>query len=137
MFPNQVSYRILNPISTHFRPATCEDVDCEHYLSGWQSLIDESTDLGQRQAHYIRKESARRYTESRNGAGLTVFTFEAGQSCFGASKHRTNVGLNPLFAVDRLNDSGRVSRRVHSSAGSWGDDLHTHTDDLLGEIGKG
>lgn len=137
MHPNQVSHRILNPRDTHFRPATCAEVDCDHYLHGWRSLIDESTDLGQRQAHYIRTKSGRGFTERRDEAGITEFTFEAGQACFRASEHRTNVGRKPLFVVDSLNDSGRVSRRLHSSADPWADDLHGHLDDLIGDISKG
>lgn len=137
MQPHHIAYRILNPIDSHFRPATCEEVSCQHFLEGWQSLIDESTNLGQKQAHYIREESGRGFTEHRSEAGLTVFTFPPGQRCFAAAQHRTNVGLRPVFAVDRVNDSGRIARRVHSSADSWGDDLHTHTDNLLGEISKG
>ena len=136
MQPNQTAYRILNPTETHYRPATCEEVGCQHYLEGWQSLIDEATELGQRQAAFIRGDRTRRHTEARNEAGITVFTFEAGQSCFRAGEHRTNVGRAPLYVVDTPRD-GRVQRRLHSSPDSWGDDLRTHQEDILGGLNKG
>jgi hypothetical protein len=129
---SKIRYQILNPVSTHFRPATCEEVDCAGYLHGWQSTIDESTDLGQRQADYIRRRSGRSYTEDRSPAGLTVFTFSPGQSCFRSGEHKTNLGLEPAFVVDAGD-----RRYRHSSGDSWADDLRTHTEAILGEINKG
>lgn len=129
---SQVHYKILNPASTHFRPATCEDVDCGGYVNGWQSTIDESTDLGQAQAHYIRAQSGRRFTETRTPAGLTEFTFPAGQECFRSGEHKTNIGRAPLFVVDSGN-----RRYRHSSADSWADDLRTHVGGIVDEINKG
>jgi hypothetical protein len=128
---DQVSYRIVNPEDTHFRRISCEEADCEHQEFGWQSLIDESTELGQRQAHYIRTQSGRKFTEDRNPGGtITVFSFEAGQRCF--MEHKTNVGKNPLFLVH-----SRTRQFQHTSAQSWADDLHTHQDKVLRTIEKG
>jgi len=129
---SQVHYKILNPASTHFRPATCEEVDCAGYLNGWKSVIDESTDLGRTQAEYIRRRSGRMFTEDRTVAGLTEFTFPAGQSCFRSGEHKTNIGRAPLFVVDAGD-----RRYRHSSADSWADDLRTHTSQIIDEINKG
>ena len=125
-------FRILNPLETHFRPATCEEVDCQAYFGGWQTTLDESTDLGQKQAHYIRRESGRSFSEHRNSLGLTEFTFAAGQPCFRVAEHRTNIGRAPMFVVD-----DGEQRYRHSSADSWVDDLRTHTEAIFDEINKG
>ena len=57
------TYSIMAPKSTHFRKATCAEMDCPSYLHGWATIIDERTELGQEQAHYIRKLSGRKFTE--------------------------------------------------------------------------
>ena len=74
------TYQIVSPLSTHFRPGTCDEAGCLAHQHGWQTAVDESTDMGQRQAHYIRKLSGRRFTERRTELGLTAFTFE-GRHC--------------------------------------------------------
>lgn len=131
MHSNQVSYRILNPTSTHYRPATCEEVDCDHFLNGWQVRVE---GLPEELLHTARN-SGRSFTEMRVSEGVTYLVFAPGQACFKAKTHLTNIGRNPLFVVDTPADNGRIRRRKHSSADSWGDDLHTHTDDLLGDLG--
>ena len=65
----------------------CERVGCPQWRHGWESLIDESTQLGREQAAFIRNESRRTFKEQRNGVGLTVFRFESGQRCF--ADHQT------------------------------------------------
>jgi hypothetical protein len=121
------TYRILAPVSSHFRPGTCAEADCPHYLGGWQSIIDESTVQGQEQAHYIRKLSGRSFKERRNEIGLTVFSFEAGQKCFGG-QHQVRLDRPELYVVQdgdwRGNPTGRVRR--HADAADWVDDFGEH-----------
>lgn len=126
----QQHFHILSPISTHFQPGACEDADCENYRNGWKTLIDESTELGQKQARYIRTQSGREFDEHRDEAGLTVFTFHAGQPCFSNGKHLVRTDRPALFLV-RTDDGQRYT---HSSADSWADDLRTHQGALLAAI---
>ena len=133
MNQNQVAYRILNPVQTHFRPATCAEVNCEHYLNGWRVRIDS---LPPELVH-VARTSGRQYEELRFAEGETYLVFEAGQACFKASQHRTNAGRTPLYVVDTPTDNGRARRRIHTSNDSWADDLHSHTDAVLGAINKG
>lgn len=98
--PHQTQWEVLQPLETHFRPAKCSEVECPHWLMGWQTLIDEKTQFGQAQAGYIRHESARQFKEEHNEAGLTVFIFEAGQKCF-----RQHKQLLERPAVFRKNGS--------------------------------
>ena len=96
------SYEIKAPLATHWNVITCADAGCEHHETGWDSVIDERTELGQRQAHYIRRESGRRFREERQPDGLTRFSFEAGQKCF--TEHR---GRN--MRPERFVETGRRS----------------------------
>jgi hypothetical protein len=113
------TYAIHAPLATHWNTVTCADVDCPHYLTGWDSVIDERTDLGGRQAHYIRRESGRKFTEERQPDGLTRFRFEAGQRCFQQHKAR-NMRDERYVERDgdhRGNPTGR--RYVHKRPGEW------------------
>lgn len=96
--------------------AVCEQVACPAWREGWESVIDERTDLGQAQAAYIRLQSGRTFREMRTEAGLTVFRFESGQRCF--AEHQTRPELYVVRDGDyRGNPTGR--RRVHASAADW------------------
>jgi hypothetical protein len=122
------TYTISAPLSTHWHPVTCAEADCDAYVHGWRSFIDESAELGQRQAHYIRRESGRRFTEVRNEHGITEFTFEAGQTCFYSADHRARSERPERYIVRggdwRGNPTGE--RRVHSGPDPWLDDFQTH-----------
>jgi len=132
------TYRIVSPQATHFRTATCAEVDCAAYLNGWQSVIDESTPEGQERAYYIRRQSGRGFTEARNGA-LTVFTFEAGQPCFARSEHQVRLDRPELYLVAdgdwRGNPTGR--QRTHQNAADWVDDFGEHQLRLADQIERG
>lgn len=133
------TYAIHAPKSSHFRTVSCEEFGCEHQRDGWQSVIDESTPMGQAQAHYIRNKSGRRYTEDRNHLpGVTVFRFEAGQECFSGG-HELRNDRPELFLVRdgdwRGNPSGTV--RTHVGADDWVDDFANHQQQLADKINQG
>lgn len=98
----------------------CEQVACQAWRQGWESSIDERTDLGKAQAAYIRTESGRTFREMRTEAGLTVFRFESGQRCF--ADHKTRPELYLVRDGDfRGNPTGQ--RRQHVRAADWVDDM--------------
>jgi len=118
------TYVIAAPLATHWRPATCEESECPAYQHGWQTSVDESTDLGQRQAHYIRHDRTRRHTERRAETGLTVFEFAAGQNCYTA--HRQPSGRPERFLVrggDWRGNPAGVPAREHTKPDFWVEDM--------------
>lgn len=152
------TYALASPARTHYRPATCAEVECEAWRVGWATVVDEGTGLGQQQAAYIRAtmhdmakpgrpaDGQRWYSESREshpmqdgtgspaGAidGLTTFTFPAGQPCFAAAAHQVPLERPCLYLVrggDWRANTGLIRR--HNTAEAWADDLHTTTDRLL------
>lgn len=135
---NYKTYEIAAPRKTHWRPATCEEVDCQAMANGWRTAVDESTDLGQKQAHYIRKVSRRSFTEGRSELGLTEFLFGPGQQCFGT--HQVQLGRPEFFLVRggdyRGNPLGTATRR-HTRPDDWVDDFATHQQHIADEIQKG
>ena len=111
---------IVQPVATHYEPATCAEMDCPHYLKGWKTTCDETTELGQNQARYIRRMSGRKFTESRLQTGLTEFTFEAGQMCF--RQHIGPSGRPPLF-IYRNGEQVRTLRPL-----DWNDHFNETVD---------
>lgn len=130
------TYQILRPKTSHFRPATCADVECPAYSHGWRTSVDESTELGMKQAHYIRSQSGRGYREHRDESGLTVFTFDAGQECF--TEHTQALDRPALFIRRKGDWRGYQSQPyVHSSPDNWVDDFATHQAELAQTLERG
>ncbi|MFH9073451.1 hypothetical protein [Streptomyces alboflavus] len=119
--PPQGPMQAYQTFSVRSRPdrtvkAVCEQVGCDAWRRGWESVIDERTDLGRAQAAYIRGQSGRTFREQRRGDGMTVFRFEAGQRCFG--EHRTRPELYVVRDGDwRGNPTGR--QRTHVRPADW------------------
>lgn len=111
------TFSIVSPPDRLVRSA-CEGVGCEARRLGWQTTIDEGTDLGKQQAAYIRQKSGRTFREQRTGqpgAQLTVFTFEAGQRCF--AEHQTRPEIYAVRGGDWRQYTGPA--RQHSRATDW------------------
>jgi hypothetical protein len=120
------TYAIAAPLATHWRAATCAEVDCPAYLRGWRTHVDPATDRGAAQAHYIRADSGRRFVEDRDEHGQLLFTFESGQTCF--AQHRAPLEREPIF-VRRGGDwrgNPLGDQLLHQRAADWLDDFATH-----------
>lgn len=137
------TYSLIAPEDTHRRPASCEDVDCQHWREGWASVFDETDPDQQSSAEYVRRMSDRKFVEARGarvphldggtslvvGEGpLTVFQFDAGQKCF--RTHTMSLEREPLYVVrggdHRGNPTGEY--RQHANGEDWVDDLATNLD---------
>lgn len=131
------TYQLLQPKKTHFKRATCEESGCGAFSRGWKTQIDESTELGQRQAYYIRKQSGRRFREERNIEGLTDFIFEPGQRCFQSDTHVVSLEREPFYFVKNGDFRQSTMRREHKNAADWVDDFASHQEKLATEHRKG
>lgn len=113
------TYQITSPPDRTVK-AACEQVACPNWRYGWESHIDESTDLGVRQAAFIRTEAGRTFREQKTAAGITVFRFEPHQRCF--AEHQTRPEMYLVRDGDhRGNPTGR--RRQHTRAADWVEDF--------------
>jgi hypothetical protein len=126
------------PTESHWRKATCEEVDCEAFRFGWVTTVDLATELGQRQHHYITGDRTRSCTRSQ-AATLVSFTYPPGMRCFDSDSHRLPVERPSIFTVRdgdwRGNPTGDA--RVHANAEDWVDDFANRADRLATEIQKG
>jgi hypothetical protein len=134
------TYELAVPLQTHWRPASCAEVDCPHHLRGWVTTIDETSALGQMQAGHIRHHAGRAYTEARGEHGMTVFTFPAGQRCFASADHRVPLEREPLWLVrggDWRGNPLRIRTVRHTRAEDWRDDFGEHQDRIVETIERG
>jgi hypothetical protein len=111
----------------------CASVGCAAWRQGWDTVVDEDTDLGKRQAAYIRQNSGRTFKELRSETGLTVFRFESGQRCF--ANHETRPARFLVRGGDHRSNLGVI--REHVGADDWVEDFALHQDHLAERIGRG
>lgn len=127
------TFRINSP---HDRliTAACEQVGCQYWREGWDSIVDERTELGRVQAHAIRYKSRRTFRELRTADGRTVFRFASGQRCF--ENHQTRPELYVVRGGD-WRGNPRREQRVHARPVDWVEDLGEHLNQLRDEQAKG
>jgi hypothetical protein len=130
------TYGMLYPLKTHWRKATCQEVECDHYVLGWDTVVDTSTDLGKKQYDYCHSDKSRTFTETKEGFTLVRFHYGPGNRPFPGARHehRVKVDRPPLFIVRggdwRGNPLG-VEPRLHRNGENWADDFATHQDKLV------
>lgn len=103
------TFRATAPLSTHWRQATCDEVDCPQFLNGWKTVLPQGSDLVA-----VLKGSGRAYATERVADGLVEFVFPAGQPCFKASTHRIQTG-RPAILLHGPRDNQRDLRAVGDS----------------------
>lgn len=91
---HRVTFAVATPLATHYRYAHCREVDCPHNLSGWDTVVDVSTDLGAKRADFIRMRSGRAFTYVQTGT-IVRFHFPPGQVCF--RSHRVPLDKPAIF----------------------------------------
>lgn len=134
------TYAISAPLATHWRKASCEEIDCEHWRNGWQSIVDEKDARGMAVARYIRKESGRGFHTERLEDGRTCFIFLPGQMCFsaGSDSHRVQIREENFILRSgdyRGNPDGRSL--TFPGARDWVDDFGEHQDRIATAIERG
>ena len=122
------TYGAVSPLSTHWRPATCEEADCEAFLHGWVTTVDLSTPEGQQMAHFITHDKTRRWTVQKVSATLVKFIYGPGQRCF--AEHRTRPGT--LL----VHQGGRVARE-HVSLADLAEDYTEHMGGIADQQARG
>lgn len=132
------TFQITSPISTHTREATCEEVECEQYARGWKMKVDLNTDLGQRQAQYIKYQSGRAFKKISAVDGLVELEFAANQPCF--QQHRVRVDRPEIYRVkggDFRGNPLKTLTRVHKKPEFWVEEFAENQDRIARAREKG
>lgn len=125
------TYGLSAPQSTHYRRASCREVECANYANGWRSGFNVTQPEQAAAARVIRDKSGRLFTieEIKGASGrieMVVFTFGPGQECF--LPHRVALERDPVLYVRdgdwRGNPTGR--KHVFKSNVDWVDDFGEH-----------
>ena len=136
--PNEAwtSFQIVTPISTHFRPATCEEIGCKHFLEGWQVRVEGL----EPQMLHTATHSGRRFRRVQVAEGETWLLFEAGQPCFKTSTHRMRLE-RPEFFYRRPGDWRGLPPGerpfLHQRPEHWVEDFAEHQDRLITALNRG
>lgn len=129
------TYALAAPLATHWRKATCVEVDCPDYLNGWRVRVE---GLDDQLLHDARRYG--RHRELPVAEGETWLVYEAGQPCFRAAQHRKRIERPELYIVRdgdwRGNPRGTQSRR-HARPEDWVDDFANHQGRLADAHGRG
>lgn len=127
------TYRIHMPHDT-FVKAACEDVGCDQWLLGWETVCDlsDTSDFGGLAvATLIRSgKTGRTYREfpPAPGGTVTVFRFDSRQRCF--REHRTRAGR--LL----VHQGGRIAQE-HTSFRDIAEDYTEHVGRLADQEKRG
>jgi hypothetical protein len=102
--------------------AACQQVGCERYHYGWDTVINPATELGRMQIQLVLNgRHGRTYRDlGVNADGMRVFRFEAHQRCF--EEHRTRPELYVVRAAGLDGDDLGLIRR-HTRAIDFAEDL--------------
>lgn len=130
------TFAILAPVSSHWRKATCAEVDCPDYLNGWRVRVE---GLDPQMLHAART-SGRRFRELHVTEGETWLVYEAGQSCFRAEQHRRRLERPELYVVRdgdwRGNPRGTPVRQ-HARPEHWVENFAEHQQGLADALERG
>lgn len=136
------TYALDAPQQTHYRRASCREVDCPNYANGWRSGFDVTDPHKAAAAKAVRDKSGRLFTleEIRGASGKVervIFTFGPGQECF--QPHRVPLERDPILSVRdgdwRGNPTGFV--RVHTDPEDWVDDFANHQIKINRQMNQG
>jgi hypothetical protein len=132
------TFQVVAPTSTHTRKATCEEVECPQYARGWRMKIDLNTELGQKQAWYIKYQSGRSFTKVGARDGLVELEFKGGQPCF--QDHRVRNSLPEIYRIkggDYRGNPLRTPVRTHKKPEYWVEEFAENQDRLKTQIERG
>lgn len=147
------TFRIVTPVSTHFRPATCEECNCKAYNEGWTYR---KADLERENLLYIVTHAGKRYREMslpvgdiRDVTGQFIkeaerpvevhLVFEPGQKCFQERTHRVPLSRPEFYFAGRGDWRSFSLRKAQqfTRPADWVDSCATQLDWIRSEIEKG
>ncbi len=120
------TYSISQPLSTHWRKATCKEVNCEHMEKGWRTTVQTNSDDEALLVRAIRAWKLNAIITHENG--FTTYTFTPGQECLKRNAHRVQIGRESVH-VQRDGDwRGNPGQQQTMRAEDWLDSFMNSTD---------
>jgi len=128
------TWAIVAPPS-RWRPATCEEIDCGYWASGWTTTVPAGGEL----EHTIRQAGRPWAARTTNQDGTVSYTFAAGTACFRAGEHRVHRDdIEDVYVrFDGHHTAYTGGRTVHSGPVPWRDELGENQERLQEIIERG
>ena len=128
------TYAVRSPLRTHYRKATCQEVQCPAYTNGWHYRIEHLTP----ELLYAALHSGRKYRQVDVTEGESYLVFEPGQICFDYKTHYLPLERPEFYFVGRGRGSTFSHRRAAQyTAQNWVDKFAEKLSSLQDEIKKG
>lgn len=126
------THAIRAPLATHFRIASCAEIECTAYREGWNYHKQTMSDI----QLYTVTHSGRRWREMNIAPGFTYIIFEPGQRCF--ETHRVSVGRPEFFFIGR-GDSRvfQTNKATQYKPNDFVDEWANHLDKIAKRIMRG
>lgn len=124
------TYQVARPVLTHWKVATCAQVDCERRARGWRMAFDLADPQKRAAAKWIKHHSQRAFTVESQDGDIVTLAFAAGQDCF--ETHHASLERDPIFVIrggDQRGNPRGTQARVLSGI-SWRDDFGEHQQTL-------
>lgn len=133
------TYEIDAPLTTHWRTATCAEVECAAYLQGWTSDVPPDS-AGEARIKQIYDAEIRsgKVTTSKTSEGFTRYHFPAGTACFRRIWHKLPLERDAIFTVrsgDWRGTDGVI--RTFKNGEEWVDSFANHQDRIKQLIDRG
>lgn len=126
------TFSVHRPLATHWRPATCKEVECPDYLHGWRLRVE---GLDARDVH-LATHCGRSFQRVEVAQGETWLVFQAGQACFQAARHQKPLERPELYVV-RGGDWRELGDPHQLSPTSWVDSFGENQQAIRDSIGRG
>lgn len=134
-----VTYEANAPLDTHWRAATCAEVECKAYLQGWTSdMFPNSADEARILKIYEAEIRKGQITTSLTPEKFIRYHFPPGTECFRRIWHRLPLERPALFTVrtgDFRGTDGVI--RTFKDGEQWVDAFATHQDKIATEVNRG
>lgn len=144
MYRQHQTYAIRSPQGTHYRPATCEEVNCSAWRDGWWLRGDLLPDVlkatvvnsGKRYERLVITSAE--VNEVYPEAG-EYWVFEAGQACFRSGQHTVRLERPAFYFVGKhpVQQQLQIARATPMAEVDFVDHMGTHLDQLRTRIERG
>lgn len=133
------TYEIDAPLETHWRSATCQEVECAAYMQGWTSdVLPNSAEEARIQKIYDNEIRRGAITTTQTPEGFTRYHFPAGTACFRRIWHKLPLERDAIFTVrsgDWRGTDGVI--RQFDTGADWVDSFANHQNIIKSLVDRG
>lgn len=133
------TFEVDAPLATHWRAATCEEVECMAYAQGWTSdVLPNSIEEARILKAYDAEIRRGAVTTSLTAEGFTRYHFPPGTPCFRRVFHKLPLERDAIFTVrsgDWRGTDGVI--RTFDRGEQWVDAFANHQDNIAKLIERG